>query len=119
MFEVEDPSILDGHEPLPLACKAGTVALFSLSTVHRSEPNRSDAIRWTLQTRWYPSGSRCCTTSTGPAWSGSEASRRLAAQAPVRRRRRQAARPAITGTSSGPRPQEGAGLPGESSSWRR
>lgn len=55
VYEIEDieaalPSLA---EPVRVTCEAGDALIFRLSSLHRSEPNRSDKVRWTLQYRYF------------------------------------------------------------------
>lgn len=55
VYEIEDgDGALAGlAEPVRIECKAGDGLFFSLTSPHRSEPNRSSGARWTLQYRYF------------------------------------------------------------------
>jgi ectoine hydroxylase-related dioxygenase (phytanoyl-CoA dioxygenase family) len=44
-------------EPVRIHCRAGDALFFSLTSAHRSEPNRASQARWTLQYRYFPASS--------------------------------------------------------------
>lgn len=46
--------LLERRDPVKLDCKRGDLVFFNMLMVHRSEPNHSEAIRWSVQLRWYP-----------------------------------------------------------------
>jgi ectoine hydroxylase-related dioxygenase (phytanoyl-CoA dioxygenase family) len=55
LFEIDDAEAALESLPAPVrvTCKAGDALFFSLWNPHRSEPNRSQAARWTLQYRYF------------------------------------------------------------------
>jgi ectoine hydroxylase-related dioxygenase (phytanoyl-CoA dioxygenase family) len=46
-------AILARHPALPVPAAAGDALVFHTFLLHRSQPNRSDATRWTLQARYF------------------------------------------------------------------
>lgn len=50
------PDALPPHPPLTMELTAGDVLLISAFTPHRSTPNHSDSVRWSLDLRFQPTG---------------------------------------------------------------
>lgn len=48
--------LMEGREAVPLPVKRGGVVLFHKTNIHRALPNRSDALRWSLDLRYHPIG---------------------------------------------------------------
>ena len=48
--------IMDGRESVPLPVKKGGAVLFHKMNVHRALPNRSNALRWSMDLRYHPIG---------------------------------------------------------------
>lgn len=55
VFEVKDAEqvLAELPDPIRVRCRGGDGVFFSLWNMHRSEPNRSDKVRWTLQYRFF------------------------------------------------------------------
>ena len=48
--------LMEGRAAVPLPVKRGGVVLFHKTNIHRALPNRSDALRWSLDLRYHPIG---------------------------------------------------------------
>ncbi len=48
--------VMAGREAVPLPVGKGGVVLFHKMNVHRALPNRSDALRWSIDMRFHPTG---------------------------------------------------------------
>lgn len=48
--------VMDGRTAVPLPVSRGGVVLFHKMNVHRALPNRSDALRWSMDLRYHPTG---------------------------------------------------------------
>lgn len=55
VFEVKEPDrvLAEGPPPVRVSCRAGDGVFFNLWNMHRSEPNSSERVRWTLQFRYF------------------------------------------------------------------
>lgn len=47
------------NEPVPVPINSGDAILFHRRTIHRSLPNKSDGLRWSLDLRYNPTGQPC------------------------------------------------------------
>ena len=73
-------SLMDGRHAVPLPVRRGGVILFHKMNVHRALPNRSDALRWSMDLRYHPTGQ-----ATGrPAFPGFAARSRSDPQSELR-----------------------------------
>jgi ectoine hydroxylase-related dioxygenase (phytanoyl-CoA dioxygenase family) len=55
VYEIRDPNALLQRcmSPVRVTCHSGDALFFNMLTVHKSEPNGSADIRWTIQYRYY------------------------------------------------------------------
>ncbi len=60
-FEIANLNDLkrESLKPIRIFVKKTDIVLFNMCSIHKSEPNIGEKIRWTAQIRWYPSDDKC------------------------------------------------------------